>query len=184
VWTTLERPDEQRRDAENTESDHRRPGPGASEVVDDEPGEARDDRDVDQVEPSGNQQPARKVRHPVRPGSRPPGPAPPPAGIDPEWLAGERMRQVVLAFLSDGTLMFNSVLPYGVPFQTHRLTSLDQSVWFHRDTNPGDWMLFDQRSTAAADGRGMNTGEIYSADGRLVMSCTQESMLRRIESQS
>lgn len=93
----------------------------------------------------------------------------------------ERMRQVVLAFLSDGTLMFNSVLPYGTPFETHRLTSLDQSVWFHRGTNPGDWMLFDQRSTAAADGRGMNEGEIYSKEGELVMTCSQESMLRRIE---
>jgi len=93
----------------------------------------------------------------------------------------ERMRQVVLAFLSDGTLMFNSVLPYGRPFETHRLTSLDQSVWFHRGTDPGDWLLFDQRSTAAAEGRGMNEGEIYSRNGRLVMTCSQESMLRRIE---
>lgn len=93
----------------------------------------------------------------------------------------ERMSQVVLAFLSDGTLMFNSVLPYGKPFQTHRLTSLDQSVWFHHGTNPGNWMLFDQRSTVAADGRGMNEGEIFDADGKQLMTCAQESMLRRME---
>ena len=92
----------------------------------------------------------------------------------------ERMSQVVLAFLSDGTLMFNSVLPYGKPFQTHRLTSLDQSVWFHHTTNPGDWMLFDQRSTAAADGRGMNEGEIFDEAGRQLLTCAQESMLRRM----
>jgi acyl-CoA thioesterase-2 len=89
-----------------------------------------------------------------------------------------RSRQSVLAFLSDGTLMFNSVLPYGIPFQTHRLTSLDQSVWFHRDVDPGDWMLYDQRSTAAADGRGLNEGEVYTSDGVLIMSTAQESMLR------
>lgn len=93
----------------------------------------------------------------------------------------ERMRQVVLAFLSDGTLMFNSVLPHGTPFQTHRLTSLDQSVWFHRDACPGDWMLFDQRSIAAAAGRGLNEGEVYAEDGRLIMTCAQESMLRRVD---
>lgn len=93
----------------------------------------------------------------------------------------ERERQTVLAFLSDGTLMFNSVLPYGQPFQTHRLTSLDHSAWFHRGTDPTDWLLFDQRSTAAADGRGMNEGEIYTSDGQLVMTCAQESMLRRIK---
>lgn len=82
--------------------------------------------------------------------------------------------------MSDGTLMFNSVIPYGVPFQTHRLTSLDHSVWFHQTCDVFDWMLFDQRSTAAADGRGMNEGEAYDRTGNLVFSTSQESMLRRI----
>lgn len=92
----------------------------------------------------------------------------------------DRERQIVLAFLSDGPLMFNSVVPYGVAMETHWATSLDQSVWFHRPTDPSQWMLFDQRSTAAADGRGMNEGEIYSSDGTLIMTCAQESMLRQI----
>ncbi len=91
----------------------------------------------------------------------------------------DRQRQIVTAFLADGTLMFNSVLPYGRPFEDYRLTSLDQSMWFHHVPNPGDWTLFDQRSTAAADGRGLNEGEIYGADGTLIASCAQESMLRR-----
>jgi acyl-CoA thioesterase-2 len=92
----------------------------------------------------------------------------------------EREAQVAQAFLSDGTLMFNSVLPYGQAFATHRLTSLDQSVWFHHTANPGNWMLFDQRSIAASDGRGMNEGEIYDEGGKHIMTCAQESMLRRI----
>jgi acyl-CoA thioesterase len=94
-----------------------------------------------------------------------------------------RDRQIVLAYLSDGTLMFNSVIPHGSPFVTHRLTSLDHCVWFHRDTDPSQWLLFDQRSTAAADGRGINEGEIYDGNGQIVMSCAQESMLRAIPAQ-
>lgn len=90
----------------------------------------------------------------------------------------EREGQVVLAFLSDGPMVFNSVLPHGVPMETHWTTSLDHSVWFHRPVDPSGWLLFDQRSTAATDGRGMNEGEIYAADGTLVMTCAQESMLR------
>ncbi|MFT7687721.1 MAG: acyl-CoA thioesterase-2 [Candidatus Azotimanducaceae bacterium] len=92
----------------------------------------------------------------------------------------DSMSQCVLAFLSDGTLMFNSVLPYGVPFQSHRLTSLDHSVWFHRMCDVQDWMFFDQRSTAAADGRGMNEGEVFDKQGCLIFTTSQESMLRRI----
>ena len=91
-----------------------------------------------------------------------------------------RQRQIVMAYLSDGPLMFNSALPHGLPFQTHRLTSLDQSAWFHHDADPHQWMIFDQRSTAAMGGRGMNEGQIYSHDGRLLMTCAQESMLRKI----
>ena len=89
-------------------------------------------------------------------------------------------RQILMAYLSDGPLMFNSVLPHGIPFQSHRLTSLDQSAWFHRDADPFEWMIFDQRSTAATAGRGMNEGQIYTQDGQLLMTCAQESMLRNI----
>lgn len=93
-----------------------------------------------------------------------------------------RRAQCALAFLSDGTLMFNSVLPYGIPFMTHRLTSLDHSVWFHRTNNVGDWMLYDQHSAAAADGRGMNHGHVFNQKGELIMTAAQDSMLRAMPS--
>lgn len=92
----------------------------------------------------------------------------------------ERERQVVLAFISDVPIVFNSVVPHGLPFETHLVTSLDHSLWFHRPADPGEWMLYDQCSTAAADGRGLNEGRLYSADGALLMTCSQESMLRRM----
>lgn len=97
-------------------------------------------------------------------------------------LLDDRDRQIVMAFLADGPLVFNAVVHHGVPMDTHRCTSIDQASWFHRPANPGDWMLFDQRSTNAFDGRGMNEGEIYDAEGQLLMTCSQESMIRRIPS--
>ncbi|MFT5014800.1 MAG: acyl-CoA thioesterase-2 [Patiriisocius sp.] len=97
-----------------------------------------------------------------------------------EGEVSARAAQCALAFLSDGTLMFNSVVPYGIPFATHRLTSLDHSVWFHRACDVGDWLMFDQASTAAADGRGMNEGRIYDRSGKLIATAAQDSMLRRM----
>lgn len=92
----------------------------------------------------------------------------------------DREAQVSLAYLSDGTLMFNSVIPHGLPFQTHRLTSIDHAVWFHRNCDVKDWMLFDQHSSTVADGRGMNHGVLYDHEGNVVMTTAQESMLRRM----
>lgn len=92
----------------------------------------------------------------------------------------QREQQCVLAFLSDGTLMFNSVVPHGIPFATHRLTSLDHSVWFHRPCDTGQWLFYDQESSAAADGRGMNEGRVYDQAGNLIMTAAQDSMLRKM----
>lgn len=95
-------------------------------------------------------------------------------------IYNERERQVALAFLSDVPIVFNSILPYGLPFETHMITSLDQSIWFHRHVDPSQWLLFDQTSTAATDGRGMNEGRIYGPQGQLLITVSQESMLRRL----
>ncbi|MEM7096478.1 MAG: acyl-CoA thioesterase domain-containing protein [Actinomycetota bacterium] len=92
----------------------------------------------------------------------------------------ERQRQVVLAYLSDVPIVFNAVVAHGVPFETHMVTSLDHSLWFHRAVDPSGWLLYDQASSAAADSRGLNEGRLFAADGRLVMTCVQESMLRRM----
>ncbi|MCP5182181.1 MAG: thioesterase family protein [Pseudomonadales bacterium] len=94
--------------------------------------------------------------------------------------ANARDRQCALAYLSDSTLMFNALRPYGNAFATHRATSLDHSLWFHREADPADWLLFDQRSPTAADSRGLNLGAMFDGKGRLVLSAAQESMLRRL----
>lgn len=97
-------------------------------------------------------------------------------------LLSERERQVALAYVSDVPIVFNSVLPHGLPFETHLVTSLDHAIWFHRPTDPSQWMLYDQASTAATDGRGLNEGRLFDTEGRLIMTCAQESMLRRMSS--
>lgn len=93
--------------------------------------------------------------------------------------ADARARQCALAYLSDGTMMFNALRPHGTLFRSHRSTSLDHAVWFHRDADPVRWLLFDQTGPVAGDGRGLNQGRIFTGDGQLVASVAQESMMRR-----
>jgi acyl-CoA thioesterase-2 len=89
-----------------------------------------------------------------------------------------RMQQCAFAFLSDSTLMFNTLRPYGRAFLTHRVTSLDHHVWFHRPFDVTRWHLLDQESSAAADGRGLNHARVFDEAGQLVATVAQESMLR------
>jgi len=103
-----------------------------------------------------------------------------------QWIRGpvsdtatEQDRQCVLAYLSDSTLMFNVLRPYGA-MTTHRATSLDHSIWFHHKGDPSQWMLFDQQGPVAADSRGLNHGSIFEGSGKLIASVAQESMLKRL----
>ncbi len=63
------------------------------------------------------------------------------------------------------------------------MTSLDHAVWFHRPFRADEWLLFDQRSPSAADGRGFVRGELWSRDGTLVASVAQETVLRPLRPQ-
>lgn len=91
------------------------------------------------------------------------------------------LRQALLAFLSDGTMMFSAIRPHGDFMRTHRATSLDHSVWFYGDADLSEWMLFDQQSPVAADGRGLNHGAIFTQDGRLIAGVAQECMMTRVK---
>jgi acyl-CoA thioesterase II len=93
--------------------------------------------------------------------------------------ADARARQCALAYLSDGSLMFNALRPHGNAFASHRATTLDHSLWFHHDGPLDGWLLYDQDGPVAADSRGLNLGRIFAPDGRLLASAAQEGMMRR-----
>ena len=88
--------------------------------------------------------------------------------------------QVVVAFASDMALMGTAMRPHGLEWDTQGLqtASLDHAIWFHRPTSFNDWHLFAQTSPSASGGRGLNFGEIFNADGRLVASIAQEGLMR------
>ncbi|MDR3513003.1 MAG: acyl-CoA thioesterase II [Caulobacteraceae bacterium] len=88
--------------------------------------------------------------------------------------------QCVLAYASDMSLMDASLRPHGVDWTSGRLqaASLDHALWFHRPSDLCDWHLYVQESPSASGGRGFNRASIFSRDGRLVASATQEALIR------
>ena len=85
-----------------------------------------------------------------------------------------------VTYASDYTLLDSILLAHGMSWETHVVSgaSLDHAMWFHRPFRADEWLLYDQESPAAAGARGLARGQIYAADGRLVVSVVQEGLLR------
>jgi acyl-CoA thioesterase-2 len=90
------------------------------------------------------------------------------------------LHAAVLTYASDLTLLSAAILPHGTHIGDPRLepASLDHAMWFHRPFRADEWLLYDQVSPSASGGRGMATGRLFTADGRLVASAVQEGLLR------
>ena len=97
-----------------------------------------------------------------------------PIGDDPA------MHRAVLAYASDMALMATSMMPHGVNWMTPGMqsASLDHAVWIHEPFQADEWMLYATDSPWAGHARGMNRGQIFTRDGRLVASVAQEGLIR------
>lgn len=58
------------------------------------------------------------------------------------------------------------------------VASLDHAMWWHRDVDPSQWLLYVQSSPSAQGGRGLGEAKVYTREGELVASIAQEGMLR------
>lgn len=91
------------------------------------------------------------------------------------------LHRCLLAYASDFSFLGTSLHPHGVTFMNRdmQVASLDHAIWFHRDFRMDDWLLYDKDSPSAFGSRGFNRGNIFSRDGRLVASTTQEALIRK-----
>lgn len=91
------------------------------------------------------------------------------------------LHQAVIAYASDYSLLGTAALPHGLSWMRGEMTasSLDHAIWFHRPARADEWLLYVTDSPWSGGGRGFNRGSIYSRDGALVASVTQEGLVRR-----
>jgi acyl-CoA thioesterase-2 len=89
-------------------------------------------------------------------------------------------RCAALAYLSDYLLVNAALVPHAGELPPHRLfvASLNHAMWFHADTDPGEWLFYDTHSPFAGGGHVLCQGRFYTRDGRLVASTAQEAMVR------
>jgi acyl-CoA thioesterase-2 len=94
----------------------------------------------------------------------------------------QSLHRCLLAYVSDFNLLDTALLPHGMSVVSPNLAiaSIDHAMWFHRSVRVDDWLLYTIDSPSASGARGFSRGEVYSLDGTLVASTSQEGMLRVI----
>lgn len=90
----------------------------------------------------------------------------------------------VVAYASDMTLLDSATLPHAISLAwmnpAYQVASLDHAMWFHRDFRADEWILYSQESPSASRARGFATGNLFTRDGKLIVSVAQEGLIRTL----
>ncbi|KAM7261161.1 hypothetical protein ACFE04_026636 [Oxalis oulophora] len=93
----------------------------------------------------------------------------------------QALHRCVITYASD--LMFGGVSAY--PHRGKGLdissVSLDHSMWFHRPVRADEWLLFVITSPYSGNDRGFNSGQVFNRKGELLVSLTQEALMREVK---
>ena len=89
-------------------------------------------------------------------------------------------KQQILTYISDYNILSSARYPHAS--QAHlgntQTASLDHSMWYFRDFDFNDWLLYVMESPNASNARGFARGNIFTRDGTLIASVAQEGLMR------
>jgi acyl-CoA thioesterase II len=172
---------------------HLEPGPEHADPMPQAPPPEQVERNADRLTRLLGEVPARMLESPID--VRSVGPMSVEAAQDPSlrgtrnliWLrvVGELpddplLHVCLMTYASDLTLLDSVLTGHGLSFLDGRTAgaSLDHAMWFHRPFRADRWLLYAQDSPIAWDARGLAHGQVFTADGNLVVSVMQEGLIR------
>ncbi|WP_099332702.1 acyl-CoA thioesterase [Actinomyces minihominis] len=88
--------------------------------------------------------------------------------------------RALLAYVIDQVMLEPALRTTGLSWMTPGLSlaSLDHAMWFHADVDINDWLLFSGHADAVGGGRGKTHITVYSSEGKVVATASQEGMMR------
>src|SRR3984885_14065362 len=89
------------------------------------------------------------------------------------------LHTATMVYSSDTTVLDSVITTHGLSWGFDRIfaASTNHSVWFHRQVNFDDWVLYSTSSPVAADSRGLGTGHFFDRSGQLIATVVQEGVL-------
>ena len=97
-----------------------------------------------------------------------------------EMVNDTTLNRSIISYVSDYNILTTALHPHAeeAHFGNTQMATLDHSMWFFRDFDINDWMLFSIESPSASGARGFTRGNIFTESGVLVASVTQEGLMR------
>jgi acyl-CoA thioesterase II len=89
------------------------------------------------------------------------------------------LHTATMVYSSDTTVLDSVITTHGLSWGFDRIfaASANHSVWFHRQVNFNDWVLYSTSSPVAAESRGLGTGHFFDGSGQLIATVVQEGVL-------
>lgn len=94
--------------------------------------------------------------------------------------ANQNVHRALLAYVIDQVMFEPAMRVLGLSWMTPGMSaaSLDHAMWFHRDVDVNEWLLFDGECTNVNNGRTLARNRVFTRDGALVAEAVQQGMLR------
>ncbi|MDM4142261.1 MULTISPECIES: acyl-CoA thioesterase II [Mycobacterium] len=90
------------------------------------------------------------------------------------------LHTATMVYSSDTTVLDSVITTHGLSWGFDRIfaASANHSIWFHRQVNFNDWVLYATSSPVAADSRGLGTGHFFDRSGLPLATVVQEGVLK------
>jgi acyl-CoA thioesterase-2 len=90
------------------------------------------------------------------------------------------LHTAAMVYSSDTTVLDSIISTHGLSWGFDRIfaVTVNHSVWFHRQVDFDDWVLYSTSSPVAAESRGLGTGHFFDRAGRLMATVVQEGIVK------
>lgn len=96
------------------------------------------------------------------------------------------LHSAAMIYASDTTVLDTIITTHGLSWGWDRIfaVTINHSVWFHREVDFSDWVLYSTASPVASESRGLGTGHFFNRAGQVVSTVVQEGIVKYFPGQA
>jgi acyl-CoA thioesterase-2 len=90
------------------------------------------------------------------------------------------LHTATMLYCSDTTVLDSIITTHGLSWGVDRIfaATVNHTVWFHRQVDFDEWVLYSTSSPVATDSRGLGSGYFFDRSGRPVATVMQEGIVK------